>query len=247
MIFTDSIPLLAVPFKILSPLLPKDFQYFGLWGLLCLVLQAVLGAHILRAHTSSRLYAGAGGLLLMLAPVMFRKMFAQTAVVSHWLILMAMIPLFTWTQRRPTLRRVVLFSAALGLLCSEVHIYLLFIAGICIFAWCVGNSLAEKGIRTAGVALGAFLVAAGVTIALLGGFSMGASAGGEGVGWYSANLNALINPMQWSALLKDRPIVAEGQGEGYGYPGFGLLVMMGIAAFSLPQSGRARAIIRRYR
>lgn len=33
-IYTDSIPLLAVPFKIISPLLPEQFQYFGLWGLL---------------------------------------------------------------------------------------------------------------------------------------------------------------------------------------------------------------------
>jgi len=32
--FTDSIPLMAIFFKIFSPILPADFQYFGIWFLL---------------------------------------------------------------------------------------------------------------------------------------------------------------------------------------------------------------------
>ena len=39
-VFTDSIPLLAIPFKALSAVLPNSFQYFGLWALTCFVLQA---------------------------------------------------------------------------------------------------------------------------------------------------------------------------------------------------------------
>ena len=38
-IFTDSIPLFAVFFKVLSPVLPETFQYFGWWGIMSFALQ----------------------------------------------------------------------------------------------------------------------------------------------------------------------------------------------------------------
>lgn len=37
-LYTDSIPLFAIFFKALSPLLPETFQYFGLFGLMCYML-----------------------------------------------------------------------------------------------------------------------------------------------------------------------------------------------------------------
>lgn len=54
-IFTDSIPCLAVLFKLLSPVLPEEFQYFGLWGIMCFVLQAVFSARIINRFTNSRI------------------------------------------------------------------------------------------------------------------------------------------------------------------------------------------------
>lgn len=56
-IFTDSIPLFAVFFKILSPILPAEFQYFGFYGLLCFILQAVLAVRIIRNFTPPRTQA----------------------------------------------------------------------------------------------------------------------------------------------------------------------------------------------
>lgn len=35
-VYTDSIPLFAIIFKLFAFLLPQSFQYFGLWGILCL-------------------------------------------------------------------------------------------------------------------------------------------------------------------------------------------------------------------
>jgi len=32
--YTDSIPLMAIPFKLFSSVLPEHFQYLGIWGLL---------------------------------------------------------------------------------------------------------------------------------------------------------------------------------------------------------------------
>ena len=46
-LFTDSIPLLALLAKLFSPLLPQHFQYFGIWGLLCYALQGGFAQAIL--------------------------------------------------------------------------------------------------------------------------------------------------------------------------------------------------------
>ena len=43
-IYTDSVPLLAVFFKLFRGILPERFQYFGLWGLICFMLQGAFGS-----------------------------------------------------------------------------------------------------------------------------------------------------------------------------------------------------------
>ena len=54
-VYTDSIPLFAIFFKILSPILPATFQYFGLFGLLCYALTGGFAALITR-RVSKNLY-----------------------------------------------------------------------------------------------------------------------------------------------------------------------------------------------
>lgn len=46
--YTDSIPLFAAFFRLLSPILPDTFQYFGLFTLLCFFLQGAFGALLTR-------------------------------------------------------------------------------------------------------------------------------------------------------------------------------------------------------
>ena len=53
-IFTDSIPLLEIFFKLLSPILPERFQYFGWWTLACCILQSVIAARILKRFIQNR-------------------------------------------------------------------------------------------------------------------------------------------------------------------------------------------------
>jgi hypothetical protein len=46
--YTDSIPWLAIPAKVLSPFLPVDFLYVGPWLGLCFFLQGWLGVRIVQ-------------------------------------------------------------------------------------------------------------------------------------------------------------------------------------------------------
>ncbi len=70
-IYTDSIPLVASFFKMLSPILPEHFQYFGLWGLLCILLQSFLGAKILKRFCKNNSIVLIGSLFFTLSPVLF--------------------------------------------------------------------------------------------------------------------------------------------------------------------------------
>src|SRR5690554_6787498 len=67
-IFSDSLPLFALLFKVVDPLLPETFQYFGLWVLICVLLQAIFSYLVLSHFTTSRWLLGLGTALLLLLP-----------------------------------------------------------------------------------------------------------------------------------------------------------------------------------
>lgn len=242
-VFTDSIPLFAVFFKILSPLLPAQFQYFGLWGIFCFFMQGYLSAKITATHTDSRPAIVLAGLLMVLSPVMIFRMYRHTALSGHWLILLALEPLFA-KKKNGVLQgwSLVFRGILLGVLCAAVHVYLLLMCGILFGFYCLTDALWQTGeeISLDRIWHNALAVAcipgyAALVLWLLGAFGSGSSAEGEGLGSYSANLNALINPQGWSAFLPDRPLWVSNQYEGFGYLGLGgyLLTAGGILIFIL--------------
>ena len=52
-VYSDSIPLLAIPLKALDPLLPDRFHYFGLWIFASFLLQAWLSWKILGIYSQN--------------------------------------------------------------------------------------------------------------------------------------------------------------------------------------------------
>ncbi len=86
---TDAIPLLAIPFKLLSPLLPEHFQYFGLWMLACFMLNGYFGLRLmarLSEHASLRFL---GALFFVLSPVLLFRAHGHEALMAQWMILAA--------------------------------------------------------------------------------------------------------------------------------------------------------------
>ena len=56
-IYTDSIPLFAVLFKIMSPILPETVQYLGIYGLLCYILQGMFAGFLIYNKTKNVVYS----------------------------------------------------------------------------------------------------------------------------------------------------------------------------------------------
>ncbi len=224
-IFTDSIPCLAVFFKILSPMLPEGFQYFGLWGIMCFVLQGIIAARILKNYSDNRILVIGGSLLFVYAPVMIWRMYLHTALAGQWILLLGLEPLLL---RKKFLegKRLYLHFAVIGVLSASIHIYFLPMSGIILLSVCLLDILYEKRMKRSLYAMALYLASACFIIGILGGFSSGVTAYSGGLTSNSGNLNTLFNPQGWSCIYQALPLYGNGQYEGFGYLGAGNILLL---------------------
>ena len=165
-LFTDSLPLAALFFKLLGGILPTRFQYFGWWGLLCYALQGGLAqaviariagvqptfgrddkgkaaiAIIMSPGQTAKLWGsvlGAG--VLVLFPALTIRMFAHTALAANWLVLLALYLWLRSDELMPTTRRACLIWGGMGLLCAGIHLYYLPMVGLVLVGYAVRRAL----------------------------------------------------------------------------------------------------------
>lgn len=241
-IFTDSIPLFAVIFKLFRAVLPTEFQYFGLWGVLCFALQGVFAARLIQRFIPKRLYIILTSMLFLFTPVMIFRMFVHTALAGHWLILFALDAFFeNKTVKGP---KTYLRWAAIGALSVSVHLYFLLICGIVLAGCCLEEVIrTRRWLRAVFIGI-SYLLSALIVVALLGGFSSSMDASIDGLGMFSFNLNALFNPQGWSRILPSLPTYGTGQYEGLAYLGAGVLVLLALSLVAIAVSPKIRAGIR---
>src|SRR5699024_5140995 len=88
--YTDSIPLFAAFFRLLSPLLPGTFQYFGWFTLLCLCLQGGFGALLLGLFSKGKVLPLVGDLVFVFSPVLWERALRHTSLAAQFLLLGAL-------------------------------------------------------------------------------------------------------------------------------------------------------------
>ena len=177
-LFTDSIPLLALAGKLFSPLLPVRFQYFGWWGLLCYALQGGLAQSILarlggvRPGQTARNWATvAGAGLLVFFPALTIRMFAHTALAANWLVLLAIWLLLKSDALLPTTGRACVAWGLMGLLCAGIHLYYLPMVGIVLVGYALRRALQKRGPAAVLAPVAAYCAAALAELVLLGAFA----------------------------------------------------------------------------
>ncbi len=222
--YTDSIPIAAILFKLLSPILPETFQYFGLYTCFGFMMQGLFASALLFRHTNNSAFSAAGSTLYVTASCFIERCFRHTALSSHWLLLAALLLYFHDREKSENrillLLRVLLLCLSLG-----IHPYLFVMCfGIC--AMSAAEKFFIKGERL--TALFDFGIC--LSLSVLFGFVIGLF-GSEvspetGFGQYSLNLNALFNPYsgyhnRWSAILSAREVFP-GQNDGTYYLGLPL-------------------------
>ena len=88
-IFTDSVPVLAVFFKVFSGILPETFQYFGLWGLLCFILQGLCAYELIAYYVDNRWIRLIGTEFFIISPSMIYRLYYHSELAGHFLLLLA--------------------------------------------------------------------------------------------------------------------------------------------------------------
>lgn len=225
---TDSIPIAAIAFKLVSRWLPADFQFIGLWLVVCAALQAGFGALLMRLATSRPLPQFLGALLLVLSPP-FAFRYGHAALAAHWVLLAALWLALRDGARTPTTRGALAW-AGLGAVTAAINPYLLLMVAAIAAAAFLDQVTQAPG-RAWVVAWHGALTAATSWASLWqsGSLSVPGEAGRTmaGFGLFSANLLTFVMPTEAGTLFAPGPIgyANPEQYEGYAYLGAGVLAL----------------------
>lgn len=192
----DALPLFAFPFKLLAPLLPPQFQYWGLWFLLCFALQAWFGYRLARALGIEPPLALIAALFAVAYPPFLNRISYHMALGGHWSILAAL-----YLYVRPTSARWA-WPLLLGTL-AAVHGYLLAICGALWVASLVQRLWMRSASPLALLSEAAATFASVFAILYLTGTFMVGGLGGGGYSLYALNLVSFFDADGWSSIVPD--------------------------------------------
>lgn len=221
--YMDSIPLLAIPFKLFAPWLPDNFQYFGLWGLVSYMLQGGIAALIVRRWTKNPLIILLVAAVFVVSPIMMARMFVHTALAGHWIILLAIWAMIEREKIASVKKQIAVWS---GLFVVAVLVHPYFVPMVALPFIVSLILLHKKWLATILKAIVPPIVAIAVLWAI-GGFMVKNSSGG-GLGNYQLNFTSLFNPLDWSAVV---PSLHKFTGESLNYLGLGIILLLPVVLY----------------
>lgn len=234
--FTDSIPLLAIPFKLFASLLPEEFQYFGIWLLACFYLNGYFTIKILDNYKIDRKYSFFIAVLMICSPILiFRSL--HPALCAHWLLLASIYyygkkstPSNVFQINRNQIIILVLSGFINPYLTAMVIGFNVILPLKQVF---IDKSIPLKKGIIFPIAAFLLLIISWIFIGLIN-FNQSANlASVDDYNNYSLNLNALYNGRGFSAFFPDLPIYNPMQYEGFAYLGMGVMVLIGLGLFTL--------------
>ena len=89
-VYTDSIPILALFFKSFKSFLPEDFQYYSFWHFICFYFQLFFSFKILKKFTNSVPYSLIGSFFFLITPIFIFRVNFNPSIAGQWLLLFAL-------------------------------------------------------------------------------------------------------------------------------------------------------------
>ena len=231
-IYTDSVPLFAIFFKLLSPVLPETFQYFGIFGLICAFLLGAFASLFIYRFTEHRVYSVLCALFFSTAFVFLHRMFYHTALSAQWIVVAS---LYLWLacgyrDEKYDIKRVACWSVlSVVALLTEAY-FLPMVWGIMVCDLIGFGFYKESFFEFVSSAVKCVLPMAALTV--LTGWVSGLFYGdvdstGLGLGVYTFNLINFINPFWMSSVIPWLPSDFF-QYEGLAYLGLGIFLLIAV-------------------
>lgn len=237
-LYTDSIPLFALFFKLISPILPATFQYFGLFGFMCYILNGGMAAMIVSRFNKSRVFCGVSSIFFILSTPVLQRLFGvvsensrHTSLAAHFLILGAIF-IWMYQERFKDYKKDAVAWAVLAALCVLIQMYIIFMVGGIMCGYLLSQVISKRDWKRVFIDFAAFCGSFGFFFFIVGGFTSLLSSGGSGFGFFSANLNTFVNPWRYSTFFKKMGMT-DLQYEGFAYLGLGMLILCGICFIAL--------------
>ncbi len=248
MIYTDSIPIFALVFKLFDSVLPLHFQYFGLFGFISFILMGSISAifweRLLTISLIEKNFTPEStdensfldkhfipvisiilSVIFILGFLVLDRMFYHTALGAQWIIVLS---LYIWISRHSySKKKTIVIYALMGLLCVLVHTYFIAMVGsILLIASVEACFRNKKDIKHEILNIFSYCAAGLLALYIFGGFYGQVKSSGHSFGRFSANLNTFFNPLYGSAVLKPLPMYIDDQYEGYAYLGLGVIIAL---------------------
>lgn len=231
-LFADCIPLFAIFFKLLSPVLPKTFQYMGLFGFSSYVMMGVLAVTLIKKYSSNIAYILLAAEFFLLSPQMMQRFYGHEALGGgQWIILLAFATLVYYEERFQHMKAAIGIWILIAFLGVTIHMYFAAMALIVLLGFCIYDYLHRKDFKRIFILLASYGCTLFITIFILGALG-NHSLSADGFGAFSSNLNTLVNSLGYSRLLPALPSL-QWQYEGFGYLGVGILLLSVITLISL--------------
>ncbi len=226
-LISDSLPLFAFVAKLFAGILPEYFQYFGIWTLLCFILQGVCAALILRRLGVRLLPAMcAVPLFLINVPLLFRC-FHHCALCGQWLILLAFLG-YLYSDELKFTEKTAFWTTAC-ILCVLIQGYFLLICGAVMAAALLGDVIKDrKKIVESIMIIGISVLSSLLVFYLCGGFYGENRLAGTQLGRFLFDVSYLIDPYIFSSFFSGNRMPDKNTEHG-AYLGVALIILYLIA------------------
>ena len=215
-VYSDSVPILAIFFKLFSSWLGHPFQYFGIWLLLCFILQAFFGFKLAELITKNKWLQLSISIIFLFTPVMLFRTNVHLALAGHFVILWALY--LNLKRDQSSWAWALLIAIVLG-----IHFYLfVMVIGLWLGSFLDRVSSRQSSIKSLTFECGLVFLITCISVWQYGylAISVGSSSG-IGYGYYQFNLLGFFNPMGWSMFIS-RNIYTPPHFESFSYAGAGI-------------------------
>ena len=235
-VFSDSIPILAIFFKIFNNFLPNNFQYFSLWILLSIYLQLFFSFKIIHKLSNNLRFSLISSLFFCISTVFLNRSGLHLALFGQWLILSAFYIEINQSKNKTFYRNLNIFFSVL------IHFYLTIILVLFFIIENIYNLFKKKAkLKSFIIGLLMTFILVILTMYVVGYFTINLDDGlGWGYGFYNFNLNSFFNPQgsdnfkvfNWSLFLPIQHF-QNGEREGFSYLGISGIIFLFLFIYNL--------------
>ncbi len=225
-IYSDSIPLFAIFFKIFKSFLIEDFQYFSFWIFICIYLQALFSFKIIYYLTKNISYSLISSLFFIFSAILIYRSGIHLSLTAHWLILGYFYIQISSIDKKELKKHLIIYISLL------IHFYFSLIL--------IGIFFLEKLIKLKKLSIKdlissiVLIILSLILMYVVGYFTIGIDDGlGFGYGIYNFNLNSFLNPLgqnyverfNWSLFLPTLNFQNK-EMEGFSYLGISGIIFL---------------------